>query len=140
MGRVMKRFLLPAATLTAMAFLSTLAQAARSDQKGVASFYADRFHGRTMADGGRFDRRSNHAASRTLPLGTMARVTNLENGRRATVRIRDRGPYVGNRIIDLSPATADRLGFRREGLARVEVQVTRLPPARDRGGRVFASR
>ena len=99
-------------------------------QHGVASFYADRFHGRIMADGGRFNRNAAYAASRTLPLGTVAKVTNLRNGRQAVVRIRDRGPYVGRRIIDLSPATASNLGFRNEGLAPVRIQVAQLAPRR----------
>ena len=93
-----------------------------SKRLGVASFYADRFAGRTMADGTPMDPHSNNAASRTLPLGTTARVTNLETGRSAVVTIQDRGPYVAGRIVDLSPATARLIGLTpQEGLARVEV-------------------
>ncbi|SUE42716.1 RlpA-like protein precursor [Roseomonas gilardii subsp. rosea] len=95
-------------------------------QRGPASYYADRFHGRKMANGERFDRDSNSAASRTLPLGTTVQVTNLENGRTATVKIEDRGPYVGNRVIDLSPATAETLGMINAGVVMVEVRPVRM--------------
>jgi rare lipoprotein A len=96
-------------------------------QRGEASFYHDRFDGRRMANGSRFDVRSNSAASRTLPLGTVARVTNLANGQSARVRIEDRGPRSRNRIIDVSPRTATRLGMRRSGTARVEVAPIAVP-------------
>jgi rare lipoprotein A len=74
-----------------------------------------------MADGTRFDPASNAAASKTLPLGTTARVTNLENGRSALVTVRDRGPYVAGRVLDVSPADARRLGMKRQGLAPVAI-------------------
>jgi rare lipoprotein A len=95
---------------------------------GQASFYADRFAGRKMADGNPMDPQSNNAASRTLPLGTKAQVTNLETGQSATVHIRDRGPYVKGRIVDLSPATARSIGIDNEnGIARVEVAPIEVP-------------
>jgi rare lipoprotein A len=103
----------------------------RSGKKrvGVASVYAHRFVGRKMADGTRMSAHDDNAASRTLPLGTEARVTNLKTGRSATVTIQDRGPYVKGRIVDLSPATAERIGIsREEGIAQVEVNPIRLPP------------
>ena len=77
-------------------------------QVGNGSFYADFFAGRKMANGEPFRLDSNNAASRTLPLGTTARVTNLENGRSAVVVIKDRGPYVAGRIVDVSPSTAEQ--------------------------------
>jgi rare lipoprotein A len=96
---------------------------------GKASFYARKFAGRKMADGTRMDPHSDSAASKTLPLGTTARVTNLETGRSTVVTIRDRGPYVKGRIVDLSPAAARKLGIDREdGVARVEVAPIQLPP------------
>jgi rare lipoprotein A len=99
-----------------------------SKRFGVASFYADRFAGRTMADGKPMDPNSNNAASRTLPLGTIARVTNLDTGRSAVVTIQDRGPYVDGRIVDLSPATARLIGLTpHEGLARVVVVPIAVP-------------
>lgn len=91
-------------------------------ETGIASFYAKRFAGRTMADGTRMDPHGDNAASRTLPLGTRARVTNLQTGQSTLVTIRDRGPYVRGRIVDLSPATARLVGITpRAGLAKVEV-------------------
>jgi rare lipoprotein A len=96
-------------------------------QQGRASYYHPSLEGRPMANGEPFDADGNSAASRTLPLGTTARVTNLENGRSTTVEIEDRGPYVGGRIIDLSPETARELGMTRQGTARVEVAPIEVP-------------
>lgn len=97
-------------------------------QTGEASFYAPMFNGRTMADGTPMDPKDDNAASKTLPLGTKARVTNLETGKSAVVTIQDRGPYVDGRIVDLSPATAARIGLsKEEGLAPVEVAPIAVP-------------
>jgi rare lipoprotein A len=97
---------------------------------GKASFYANMFFGRTMADGTPMRPTGNNAASRTLPLGTTARVTNLETGKTAVVTIRDRGPYVAGRIVDLSPATARKIGLdRRTGVTRVAVAPITVPLA-----------
>jgi rare lipoprotein A len=111
---------------------SATIQLDRSGQKrtGKASFYADRYSGKTMADGTPMRLYSNNAASITLPLGTTAQVTNLENGRSAIVTIRDRGPYVAGRIVDLSPATARKIGLEhKKGLAKVEVAPLKVPLA-----------
>jgi rare lipoprotein A len=82
-----------------------------------------------MADGTRMDPRDDNAASKTLPLGTEAKVTNLETGRSANVTIQDRGPYVKGRIVDLSPATAEQIGITpKEGVAKVQVEPITLPP------------
>ena len=95
---------------------------------GKASFYAKMFNGRTMADGTRMEPTANNAASRTLPLGTTAKVTNLETGKTAVVTIRDRGPYVAGRIVDLSPATAREIGLdRRTGITQVKVAPIAVP-------------
>lgn len=97
---------------------------------GKASFYASRYSNRIMSDGTRMRPDSNNAASLTLPLGTTARVTNLATGRSALVTIQDRGPYIRGRIIDLSPATAQRIGLeRKQGVARVEVVPLTVPLA-----------
>lgn len=89
---------------------------------GVASFYAASFAGRTMADGETMDPEGNNAASRTLPLGTTAKITNLKTGESAEVVVEDRGPYVDGRIVDLSPATARQIGLTEEqGLTRVAI-------------------
>jgi rare lipoprotein A len=95
---------------------------------GKASFYAGHFTGRTMADGTRMDPQDDNAASRTLPLGTRARVTHLKTGQSAIVTIQDRGPYAKGRIIDLSPATARKIGIRRKaGVALVKVTPLSVP-------------
>ncbi len=107
-------------------------------QVGVASFYKTSYAGKTMADGTPMQLYGDNAASTTLPLGTKARVTNLETGRSALITIRDRGPYVKGRIVDLSPGTAEKIGLdRKRGLARVEVIPLTIPPAgwRSRAGR-----
>jgi rare lipoprotein A len=96
-------------------------------QRGKASYYGREFHGRRMANGRRFDAGSRSAAHRTLPLGTRARVTNLENGRTETVTIEDRGPHVRGRILDVGPRTAEELGMRERGVAPVEVVPTEAP-------------
>jgi rare lipoprotein A len=98
------------------------------ERLGNASFYAKSFSGKKMADGKIMDPHQNNAASRTLPLGTVAKVTNLETGKSAIVTIQDRGPHVDGRIVDLSPATAQNIGLsRREGLAKVAVAPITVP-------------
>jgi len=97
---------------------------------GKASFYASKLEGRKMADGTRMRLHDDNAASKTLPLGTTARVTNLENGKSAKVTIQDRGPYAKGRIVDLSPATARKIGLDpRDGVATVQVEPLTLPKA-----------
>ncbi len=95
---------------------------------GKASFYAAMFNRRKMADGTPMEPNANNAASRTLPLGTTAKVTNLATGQTAVVTIRDRGPYVAGRIVDLSPATAHEIGLdKRTGVTRVKVAPIAVP-------------
>ena len=94
---------------------------------GKASYYGKEFFGRTMADGSPMDPDSNIAASRTLPIGTKARVTNLENGKSAVVEIRDRGPYIEGRIVDLTPRTAAQLNIIHQGVAPVKVTPIEVP-------------
>ena len=96
-------------------------------RRGQASFYHPRFEGRRMANGERFRQHSNSAASRTLPLGTTARVTNLENGRSATVEIEDRGPFTRGRVLDVSPRTARELDMVDSGTVRVEIAPIEVP-------------
>jgi len=95
----------------------------REAQVGVASYYADGHDGRRTASGERFDMSEMTAAHRTLPFGTRVRVTNLANGRTAVVRINDRGPFKGRRIIDVSYAAARELGMIGTGTARVRLRV-----------------
>ena len=88
----------------------------------VASWYGPGFRGRRTASGDIFNDNAMTAASRTLPLGTRVRVTNLRDGRSVVVRINDRGPYARGRGIDLSRRAAERLGIARRGIARVRVE------------------
>ena len=96
-------------------------------QKGRVSYYAHRFVNRKMADGRRFDPNTAIAASKTLPLGTTAKVTNLENGRSATVTVEDRGPWGRGRVVDVTPAVADQLDIRKDGVAQVVVAPIVVP-------------
>jgi rare lipoprotein A len=90
--------------------------------RGQASWYGPGFHGKKTASGEIFDQGRLTAAHKTLPLGTKAKVTNLENGNTVEVEINDRGPYVGNRVIDLSRAAANALGFVESGLTLVRIE------------------
>jgi rare lipoprotein A len=92
-------------------------------QDGIASYYGQSFAGRRTASGERFDPRKLTAAHRELPFGTRVRVTNLANGRSVTVRINDRGPYAGGRVVDLSWEAARELDMLRSGVARVRLEV-----------------
>lgn len=92
-------------------------------QTGKASFYADKFEGAPTASGEKYRHSKLTAAHKTLPFGTKVRVTNLSNNASVEVVINDRGPYVENRIIDLSRAAADRLGFVNQGLAEIRLEV-----------------
>jgi rare lipoprotein A len=92
-------------------------------ETGVASWYGDEFHGRYTANGEVFNMNAVSAAHRTLPMPSVVRITNLENGRALVVRLNDRGPFVKDRIIDLSHRGADLLGFRAKGTARVQVEI-----------------
>ncbi|HEY1526865.1 MAG TPA: septal ring lytic transglycosylase RlpA family protein [Candidatus Angelobacter sp.] len=91
-------------------------------QIGAASWYGKQFHGKTTASGEDFDMFEFTAAHRKLPLGTFVKVTNLKNGRWIIVRVNDRGPYVGNRIMDLSYSAARMLNFR-DGVERVRIDL-----------------
>ncbi|MDJ0683476.1 MAG: septal ring lytic transglycosylase RlpA family protein [Alphaproteobacteria bacterium] len=92
-------------------------------EEGIASWYGPNFHGRPTANGAIFDMNRVSAAHRTLPLPSMVRVTNLENGRSLKVKVNDRGPFAHNRIIDLSRRGAQLLGFERQGTALVRVEI-----------------
>jgi len=98
-------------------------KAPRFYQLGLASWYGPRFHGRRTANGERFNKFHMTAAHRTLPFNTRVRVTNLQNGKSVVVRINDRGPYVRNRIIDLSYAAARLLGMHTPGVVLVKVEI-----------------
>jgi len=114
-----RRGILPA--LLAMACLVPFGAESFEKQRGTAAVYdGARFAGRPMANGKPFDPDARHAAHRTLPLGTVARVTNLRTGRSTVVVISDRGPFTPGRVIDLSPRSAREIGMP-IGLAQVEI-------------------
>jgi rare lipoprotein A len=92
-------------------------------QTGKASFYADKFEGSPTASGERYKHSKLTAAHKSLPFGTKVRVTNLSNDQSVEVVINDRGPYVENRVIDLSKSAAEKLGFVNQGLAEVRIEV-----------------
>lgn len=92
------------------------------DETGIASWYGAPFHGRLTANGERYDMNALSAAHKTLPLPSLVRVTNLQNGRSLKIRVNDRGPFVHGRIIDVSRRAAQLLGFQRAGTARVRVE------------------
>ncbi|HEX3036153.1 MAG TPA: septal ring lytic transglycosylase RlpA family protein [Thermodesulfobacteriota bacterium] len=96
-------------------------------QVGIASWYGIEEHGKYAASGERFSMHDHTAAHRSLPLGTVVRVTNLENGRDVIVRINDRGPFVDGRIIDLSYAAAKSIGMITSGTTKVKVKVISAP-------------
>ncbi len=91
--------------------------------QGKASWYGPGFHGRRTANGERFNTWAYTAAHRSLPFGTKVRVTNLRNNQAVVVRINDRGPYVGGRVIDLSKAAAQAIGMVRSGTAPVRIEI-----------------
>ena len=99
------------------------------NQRGIASWYGPNFHGKLTSSGQRYNMYAATAASKVLPLCTWVKVTNLENGRDIVVQINDRGPFVANRIIDLSYAAANRIGMFVKGTALVDVRAI-APPSR----------
>ena len=98
------------------------------DERGIGSWYGEQFHNRRTANGEVFDMDLPSAAHKTLPLPSIVEVTNLDNGRKMQVRVNDRGPFIDGRIIDLSKAAAEQLGYGRAGVARVRVRY--IGPAR----------
>ncbi len=103
-------------------------EAAREFQRGGASWYGPGFHGRLTASGERFDMHALTAAHRTLPFGTLVRVHSLVNGREVDVRITDRGPFIGSRVIDLSRAAAQELDMLGLGFKEVVLMVPESTP------------
>ena len=94
---------------------------------GVASWYGQEFQGNETASGEIYDLNRLTAAHQTLPFGTTIRVTNLENKKNVLLRINDRGPHIGRRLLDVSWAAAKRLGFVHSGITRVRVEVVSYP-------------
>jgi len=100
---------------------------AAKTQFGVASWYGTEFQGLPTASGRPFNMEGMTCAHRHLPLGTHVKVTNLLNGRKLDLEVTDRGPYVGKRVLDVSMAAAKRLGFMRQGVTPVRIQVLSYP-------------
>lgn len=109
-------------------FEEDLAQQFKFELRGTASYYADKFHGRMTANGEIFNMNEFSAAHKTLPFGTILKVTNLKNDQKTFVRINDRGPYVGDRIIDLSRKSASEIG--ELGLYYVKLEGFKQSPRR----------
>lgn len=99
-------------------------------ETGLAAVYSDRLHGRRTASGERYDRAALTAAHKTLPFGTLVKVTNPKSGKSAVVRINDRGPVQPGRVIDLSPRAAKAIGIGPRAMAEVSVEVVDEAPAK----------
>ncbi|MFT2011188.1 septal ring lytic transglycosylase RlpA family protein [Pontibacter sp. 13R65] len=107
----------------------SFSQKATKSQTGIASWYGSKYHGRKTSSGERYNRFEMTAAHKKLPFGTKVKVTNLDNNKSVIVRINDRGPFVGERIIDVSEAAAKALEIRGAGLGEVKVEVLGTPGA-----------
>ena len=119
-----------------------VSHAAGFTQKGKASWYGKKFHGRKTANGERYNMYGVSAAHKTLPLGTYVRVDNLDNGRKLEIRLNDRGPFVQGRIIDLSYGAAKKLGVVGPGTANVKITAlgSRVPSTQTTGSKKAAYR
>jgi rare lipoprotein A len=115
-------------------FFEPIADCTGFVQQGIASWYGDDFHGKKTSNGEIFNMHAISAAHKTLPLGIYARVTNLNNGKKLILRINDRGPYVKDRVLDLSRAAARELGYYETGTAPVLIQALGYPAAHGPGG------
>jgi len=118
-----------------LAFVIQVKAFAMPPEVGLASFYADKFHGQKTASGEIYDKNALTAAHLTLPFGTLVKVKHLKTGKEVTVRINDRGPFTKGRIIDLSGAAAGQLGMLQEGQTKVELTIVTAPtpdPAKDK--------
>ncbi|ACL67434.1 rare lipoprotein A [Anaeromyxobacter dehalogenans 2CP-1] len=98
------------------------APARPGEQVGLASYYGKRHHGRRTASGSRFDMHAMTCAHRTAPFGTRLKVTSLESGKSVVVKVTDRGPFAGGRVVDLSYAAARKLGMVEDGVVRVRIE------------------
>jgi|GEM_PF-1079564 len=107
--------------------------------EGEASWYGEKFHGRQTANGETFDMYALSAAHKDMPLGSRVRITNMENGRQVELTVNDRGPYVGDRILDLSYAAALELGYAGQGTAHVRAEVLELGDGKTGGPPVNGS-
>jgi rare lipoprotein A len=123
LGRVPRLLVVLALALSTLLSCRMLPVGWTGRQAGLASWYGPGFYGRHTASGTVYTGAALTAAHRSLPFGTMVRVTNLENGRRVVVVIDDRGPFIRGRVIDLSVTAARRLGMIRDGVVPVRIKV-----------------
>lgn len=108
---------------TLILFLVFVVTSCAQQQEGKASYYADKFHGKSTASGEKYDIEKLTAAHRSLPFGTHVEVTNKKNQKSVIVTINDRGPFVKGRIIDLSRAAANKIDLIRDGVASVSIRI-----------------
>jgi rare lipoprotein A len=113
-------------TLVLATAAAAQAPATPTTETGLAAVYSNALHGRKTASGQVYDRRKLTAAHKTLPFGTMVRVTNVQNNKTVDLRINDRGPRQAERVLDISPAAAAALGFSRFVMREVQVEVLEL--------------
>jgi rare lipoprotein A len=107
--------------------MSVMPEQKQEQEVGIASWYGEEFQGNETANGEIYDLNGLTAAHLTLPFGTIVRVTNLKNNKNILLRINDRGPYIGGRVIDVSLAAAKRLGFVYAGITQVRIEVVSYP-------------
>ncbi len=117
--------------LLILLFLS-VAQAAISQEIGMASYYADKFQGRMTASGEKYDKSKMTCAHKTYAFGTRLKVTRLDNGKSVIVRVNDRGPNVSGRVVDVSKAAAQKLGMLQDGVIKVKVEVYKPSPSSEK--------
>ncbi|CAA6824005.1 MAG: Rare lipoprotein A precursor [uncultured Sulfurovum sp.] len=120
MNKLLLHYIVP---ILFVAFSSPAYAKNKTVQIGKGSWYGKKFHGKRTANGEKYNMYAYTAAHKTLPFGTMVKVTNLRNKRSLVVRINDRGPYVKGRIIDLSYLAAKKLGYVNKGVAKLKVKV-----------------
>jgi rare lipoprotein A len=129
----MRKILFPLMAVATAFILNACAGSSRStsysdELEGIASYYAEDFNGRTTSNGEKYNMNGLTAAHRTLPYNSIVRVTNLDNNRSVKVRINDRGPFKGDRVIDLSFKAALEIGLIANGTAPVKIEVIKLGP------------
>jgi len=118
-------------TLLLLIWISETSAQSLFVQEGMASYYADKFEGKPTASGEKYKHDRLTAAHKTLPFGTIIRVTNLANNKTVEVKVNDRGPFVEGRIVDLSKLAATRLDFVNKGLAKVKLEVVKNPGGKE---------
>jgi rare lipoprotein A len=119
----LRKAVLSAVVLCSVLSVAGIAEAGRSVSSGMASWYGPGFHGRLTANGERYNQNALTAAHKSWKFGTKVKVTNSNNGKSVVVRINDRGPYVGSRVIDLSKGAAQAIGMINAGVSKVTLEI-----------------